>query len=109
MQVNTLQKELDHVEKLRREANEKELPEEQYRVEVEKKKKELNDLMKQFSEMNATKKVEQQSVPKRDTGGERRQYERPSERRKRLEQKRESGDDQYYRETGSGRDNSSHW
>lgn len=68
-----------------RDANEKELPEESYRVIVEQKRKELHDLMEQYAKENQehqAKKANEQG------GGERRHYERPSERRKRLEEQR---------------------
>mmetsp|Transcript_64530 Transcript_64530/g.76399 ORF Transcript_64530/g.76399 Transcript_64530/m.76399 type:complete len:212 (+) Transcript_64530:163-798(+) len=123
MQVNTLQRELDQIQKSRREANEKELPEEHFRIAEEKKKKELNDLMKQFSEMNTADSAE---LPESagntgsDKGGfssggggsnePRRQFERPSERRKRMEQRRENGENEGGYHGGSGRrEYSSHW
>lgn len=45
-----MQQELVAREKLLREANEKELPAEKYREEVEEKRKELDDLILKFSE-----------------------------------------------------------
>lgn len=48
-QIAAIQKELTHFEALWREANEKELPEELYRVQAEAKREELTSLMKKFS------------------------------------------------------------
>ena len=74
-----------------REANEMELPEEQYRVAAEKKRKELTDLMAKFSEMNNEARVSRSDETKQtgdnipNVSGDHPRYERPSERRKRLE------------------------
>jgi len=88
LEVNELRAELATIEKSRREANEKELPEEAFRVAANKKKAELSEMMKTFAEED--RKKGSQPV--------RREYERPSERRKRLEQLKDENDDQW----GSG-------
>lgn len=49
MKLEQLQHELTVCEKQWREANEKELPEEEFRVNVEQKRKELNYLIAEFS------------------------------------------------------------
>ena len=92
-QVEALRKELTEVEEKLREANEQELPEEEYRVAAEEKRAELNKLMKEFTEMNLkgpSADVKAETGGGRDGGkpNERKHYERPSERRRRLEAKR---------------------
>lgn len=90
-QVESLRAELTSIEEKLREANENELPEEEYRVAAEEKRSELNALMKEFAELNVK---EGAKVEKEDGGGESgsrgqpRKFERPSERRRRLEQQR---------------------
>lgn len=113
LQVTTLQKELDQIQKTRREANEKELPEEQYRIEEEKKKKELNELMKEFSDTNTTSTPSPSRIDaagkfsvENTEKGERKQFERPSERRKRMEQRKEMEEGGY---GGQKEGYSSHW
>jgi len=70
-----------------RDANERELPEESFRVVVDAKRSELHDLMEKYA---AVAKQEETKV-------ERKHYERPSERRKRLEEQRggEQHDNRY--------------
>mmetsp|Transcript_19534 Transcript_19534/g.40444 ORF Transcript_19534/g.40444 Transcript_19534/m.40444 type:complete len:387 (+) Transcript_19534:81-1241(+) len=51
-QVELLRKELTEIEAKMREANENELPEEEYRVAAEGKREELNELMRMFQEVN---------------------------------------------------------
>jgi hypothetical protein len=53
MEVEALRAELTKVEALLRDANERELPEEVFRVQVETKREELNSLMEKFAKMNA--------------------------------------------------------
>ena len=119
--MEALRKELTEVEEKLREANENELPEEEYRVAAEEKREELNKLMKDFAALNA-KGGDDKPTESGDTGGskpERKHYERPSERRRRLEQKRREegggysynksydheggGDDDAYKSFGSNR------
>ncbi|KAL7470513.1 hypothetical protein ACHAXS_010767 [Conticribra weissflogii] len=154
-QVELLRKELTEIEEKMREANENELPEEEYRVAAEEKREELNDLMRRFQEVNLEAAVggagagaaagagggvravaaagKEKEGERGGDGDERRgsttKFERPSERRRRLEQKRreersaggyhgnrdgyEGGDDPYasfggtsrnrHRDSGSGR------
>lgn len=124
-QVEALRKELTEVEEKLREANEQELPEEEYRVAAEEKRQELNKLMKEFAELNlkgpsADVKVEEGADAKGSKPDGRKHYERPSERRRRLEAKRreeggeggygghksynnEGGDDDAYKSFGSNR------
>ena len=52
VEVEAVRTELTKAEAAWREANEKELPEEVFRLRVEEKRKELNDLMEKFSSMN---------------------------------------------------------
>ena len=88
-QVEDLRKELTEVEEKLREANENELPEEEYRVAAEEKRQELNKLMKEFAEMNVTgASADGEEADAKDSKPERKHFERPSERRRRLEQKR---------------------
>jgi hypothetical protein len=65
-----------------RKANEMELPEDQFRIKAEAKRKELNDLMAKFTKENA-----EAEAAKSSSGDGDRKFERPSERRRRLEQK----------------------
>jgi len=105
-EVEAVRSELTRAEDKLREANEMELPEETYRVACEQKKKELNDLMAKFTELNVKKKKEKgdgapgaggggggEGRPRSDSssGGQRHHYERPSERRRRLEEERGGG------------------
>ena len=53
MEVEVVRAELTKVEALLRDANERELPEEVFRVQVESKRGELNTLMEKFAKMNA--------------------------------------------------------
>ena len=84
--------------------NEMELPEEEYRVTAEKKRTELNDLVKGFHELNFKERSEKAAERKEGAGGDaaagkgggeksssQRKFERPSERRRRLEQERRDG------------------
>ena len=79
IELEKVRGELSSAEKRWREANEKELPEEEYRVLTEAKRKELSELMKKFAEENNSKSDE----TTRSDGITK--LERPSERRKRLE------------------------
>ena len=103
-QVESLRAELTDFEEKLREANENELPEEEYRVAAEEKRTELNALMKQFEEVNLKEGV-QEDKPKEDKP--QRKFERPSERRRRLEQQRrqEGGGGGGYHHGGGGRYN----
>lgn len=83
-----------------------ELPEEKFRVAAEKKRKEVNDLMAKYAEMNVEQT--QNTSPAGGVGssgvntdGNYPRYERPSERRKRLEKQagrhgQNSGEDLSY-------------
>ena len=93
-EVEAVRKELTEAEIKLREANEMELPEETYRVKYDEKKKELNGIVEKFSKMNLEKKKSRGSAGEGgDSGatGQRLHYERPSERRKRLDQERRGG------------------
>jgi len=112
-QVEGLRKELTDIEEKLREANEMELPEEDFRVAAEEKRNELNVLLKGFHDLNLKERNErggaEPTVKERKSGrgggavyhsgsgadgstGQRK-FERPSERRRRLEQERqEQGD-----------------
>ncbi|KAL7483780.1 hypothetical protein ACHAWX_000187, partial [Stephanocyclus meneghinianus] len=88
--VEAVRAELEEIEAQLREANENELPEEEYRVAAERKRDELNELMKEFQSVNlrdaegSTTRAEEEER----RGGKReetRKFERPSERRRRLE------------------------
>ena len=81
IELEKVRSELSSAEKRWREANEKELPEEEYRVLTEAKRKELSDLMKKFAEENESKNGDTTTGSDGMT-----KLERPSERRKRLEQ-----------------------
>lgn len=83
-EIQAIQAQLTNAEADLRDANEKELPEESYRVVVEQKRKELHDLMEVFQKENA----EKQATAEEEKGETRKHYERPSERRKRLEEQR---------------------
>jgi hypothetical protein len=88
MEVEGLREELTEAEQKLRDANEMELPEEQYRVVVDKKRTELKELMETFTKLNLEKPSSSSTVEKVETNGEttRPKFERPSERRKRLEE-----------------------
>lgn len=107
-QVETLRTELTDLENKLREANENELPEEEYRVATETKRSELNALMKEFEEINLKDppSVEQKRGDDQSKGvhQEKRKFERPSERRRRLEQQKreEGGHGGGYRHDGGG-------
>jgi hypothetical protein len=68
--------ELTRFEAELREANENELPEESYRLKAEAKRKELTALMTKFAKENEEQQPSSSEM----------KFERPSERRKRLEQ-----------------------
>lgn len=112
-QVEDLRAELTEVEEKLREANEMELPEEEYRVSAEEKRGTLNELVKGFHEINL-KERNSRDAERTDkysagsarggggggggasagagAGGEApRKFERPSERRRRLEQQKHEG------------------
>mmetsp|Transcript_49529 Transcript_49529/g.73660 ORF Transcript_49529/g.73660 Transcript_49529/m.73660 type:complete len:255 (-) Transcript_49529:684-1448(-) len=121
-EVEAVRAELNYAEKEMREANEKELPEEKYRVMAETKRNELNDLIAKFTSLNASVKEEKmqeaveqsryrskQTSPRAaggrggaGTGG--RPFERPSERRRRLEQERGEDGGRRYGQEQSGED-----
>ena len=84
--INAIQAELTKAEAELRDANERELPEESYRVVVEAKRKELHDLMEQYAAENKRESTNESAAEQR------KHYERPSERRKRLEEKRHDHD-----------------
>lgn len=97
--VEDLRAELTEIELKLREANEMELPEEEFRVAAEAKREELNGLVKEFTELNMkefearqAKKESDRHSSRGDPNGGRgggRNFERPSERRRRLERERE--------------------
>ena len=97
--VEDLRAELTEIELKLREANEMELPEEEFRVAAEAKREELNGLVKEFTELNmkefeARQEKKESDRPSSGGGpnggrGGRRNFERPSERRRRLERERE--------------------
>ena len=105
-EIEAVRKELTEAEIKLREANEMELPEETYRVKYDEKKKELNGIVEKFSKMNLEKKKSRGSAGEGgDSGatGQRLHYERPSERRKRLDEERGGGSDGgSYRRGGGG-------
>lgn len=102
-QVEDLRSELTDIEEKLREANEMELPEEDFRIAAEGKREELNVLVKGFHELNLkernarpAERMERSSASGKGAGGAPgetppRKFERPSERRRRLEQQREEG------------------
>ena len=118
-QVEALRKELTAVEELMREANENELPEEEYREKAEKMRGELNDLVKEFREVNLKDRnasaggsaaggagsaggggyagaasaggAGDKAADEKGGDAGAQKFERPSERRRRLEQKRREG------------------
>jgi hypothetical protein len=57
-QIEAVRVELTKAETLFRQANEMELPEEEFRAAAEAKRNELNDLVKKFTDMNVTSKTE---------------------------------------------------
>jgi len=79
-EIEAVRAQLTAAEKEWREANEKELPEESFRVEAEAKRKELNDLMEKFTELNTISEKPHQHK------------ERPSERRSRDDQRQPDND-----------------
>ena len=86
--METLRGELTEIEKQLREANEMELPEEKFRVAAAQKRKELTELMAKFAESNSSQQTHSTSetnVTETATRSNHPKYERPSERRKRLE------------------------
>eukprot|EP00978_Attheya_sp_CCMP212_P036148 scaffold161997_cov35-Attheya_sp.AAC.2 len=94
MEVEGLREELTVAEQKLRDANEMELPEEQYRVVVDGKRTELKELMETFTKLNLeTPSKFADTHNKAGAGNEetsetgaRPKFERPSERRKRLEE-----------------------
>lgn len=115
-QVEGLREELTELELKLREANEMELPEEDYREAAEAKRTELNDLVKGFHDINLKERTskDDERRPERGHGGggggggdAPRKFERPSERRRRLEQEREGGGGGHHRggyDEGGGED-----
>jgi hypothetical protein len=81
IKIEEVQEELNKAETALREANENELPEEEFRVKAEAKRKELHDLMEQYTKENEEKKKEEEANKPSRT-----HFERPSERRKRLDE-----------------------
>lgn len=79
-----VQAELTKAEAALREANENELPEEKYRIVVEEKRKELVDMLAKF----AAEAIQEEPS---DLKG--RKFERPSERRRRLDEEKGHGHD----------------
>lgn len=65
-QVEALRAEVTSIEEKLREANENELPEEEYRVAAEEKRAELNDLMKEFQSINLKEGVEVEDQAKEE-------------------------------------------
>eukprot|EP00978_Attheya_sp_CCMP212_P034544 scaffold145139_cov40-Attheya_sp.AAC.1 len=110
MEVEGLREELTVAEQKLRDANEMELPEEQYRVVVDGKRTELKELMETFTKLNletpskfadSSNSTSHKASGEGETSGEpgaRPKFERPSERRKRLEEQH-GGDGGY----GDGR------
>ena len=99
-QVEALRAELTDVEEKLREANEMELPEEDFRVAADKKREDLNNLVKGFHEINLKEREARDEERKKEReaggggaggGGSQRKFERPSERRARLDREREEG------------------
>eukprot|EP00518_Triparma_eleuthera_P001122 CAMPEP_0182454038 /NCGR_PEP_ID=MMETSP1319-20130603/842_1 /TAXON_ID=172717 /ORGANISM="Bolidomonas pacifica, Strain RCC208" /LENGTH=252 /DNA_ID=CAMNT_0024652007 /DNA_START=84 /DNA_END=842 /DNA_ORIENTATION=- len=80
--------ELAYAEKELREANEQELPEGDLREKLEKKKKELSELLAKFSEINLKRDKEQEKEVKEKLKEGKPRFERPSERRRRQEEER---------------------
>ena len=78
-EIETVREQLVAAEKLWREANEKELPEESFRIDAEAKRKELNDLMDKFSKLNTISEKPHQHQQQHH------HRERHSERRSRME------------------------
>mmetsp|Transcript_21099 Transcript_21099/g.38162 ORF Transcript_21099/g.38162 Transcript_21099/m.38162 type:complete len:302 (-) Transcript_21099:159-1064(-) len=119
-QVEGLRAELTDIEEKLREANEMELPEEDFRVAAEEKRGELNELMEGFHKLNLTERNDKETEMRKEraSGGARggggggeapgspggsRKFERPSERRRRLEQQRgEGGEDHHGGSRGGG-------
>ena len=130
-QLETLRAELTKVEADLRNANEMELPEEMFRSQADAKRKELNDLMAKFTKENEERggagTQQDFSTSTSSTRGSGsghfggggggpggRKYERPSERRKRLDQQRGHRNSHQNRhhhdgESGSGHFGSGHF
>ena len=81
-----------------------ELPEEMFRVQADAKRKELNELMAKFRKDNEERSSEPTSTARGSGSGSNvaggRKYERPSERRKRLDHQR--GDRNHHGHEGEG-------
>mmetsp|Transcript_33656 Transcript_33656/g.38977 ORF Transcript_33656/g.38977 Transcript_33656/m.38977 type:complete len:255 (+) Transcript_33656:111-875(+) len=107
-EVESIRAELTQAEEGLRDANERELPEEKFRVLCESKRKELNEVMASFTEMNvgkggfdkqtsasssndSTYSANGQTDRSSNVAVKQKTYERPSERRRRLEQERNGG------------------
>lgn len=84
-ELDVIRRELKTAESQWREANEMELPEETYRVLTEQKRKELKEMMDKF-------KLENSKEEQLSSGDLTKTYQRPSERRKRLEQEPKPND-----------------
>lgn len=82
-EIQAVQAELSRAEADLRNANEQELPEEKYRVVVEQKKKEMNEMVEQYTKENAEKAKEKAKAAGADG---KHHFERPSERRRRLDE-----------------------
>lgn len=79
-EIQAIQAELTKAEADLRDANEKELPEASFQKVVDTKRKELQDLMETYAKENAKDNAQETNA------AERKHFERPSERRKRLEE-----------------------
>ena len=119
-EVEALRQELTVVEAELREANEKELPEESLRVQAEAKRQLLNDLVAKFADLNTVATTTTgaagpslTSTTRTGAGGAaptatRQKFERPSERRKRLDQQQNGeGDGDYHNNNTSSYNNNS--
>mmetsp|Transcript_14590 Transcript_14590/g.20621 ORF Transcript_14590/g.20621 Transcript_14590/m.20621 type:complete len:213 (-) Transcript_14590:48-686(-) len=84
-EIQAIQAELTKAESDLRNANEQELPEEKYRVKVEKLRKELNELTAKYTAENAEKAKAKAEAAVAE-GKEGHHFERPSERRRRLDE-----------------------
>ena len=80
-EVEAVRQELTRAEENLRDANEKELPEETFRVLCEEKRKELNELVAKFAEVNLKKEKERGGRGGSDVApGQHQRHPRPSER-----------------------------
>jgi len=84
VELDAVRRELKAAENRWRDANEKELPEEEFRLLTEQKRKDLKDLMEKFALENSK---DEDILNKNEPA---KKLERPSERRKRLEQEQQN-------------------